>query len=828
MSIRSFSTDMKRFFTRYEFLLVFAGAICLTVVLFNKLFFQQKILFPANLLVSSYAPWKYEPDPQFPNGPPNKPTGFDNIRQFFPNRKLLQESLVRGIIPLWNPYIYSGTPFLAAFDTAVLYPLSWFAALLPAIRGWDFLVIIAPLLSLLFMYLFLSSLKFDRTIRVFGAVAWALSGWMAVYWQEILVVSHSFLWLPLALYASNKLWNNRHDRVGFGLLVLALTSSLFAGFFQMTVYVYMVVVAWNLQKNEVWKTILWAMVISLLLSSVQLFPTIETYLSSPRGLADGFEVFRDRLLPLTHLITFLAPDFWGNPATYNYFGGNGFYFEKMIFIGIIPLVFAFYGAVKENRKARFWIIVAAVALSMGFSLPTSWLPYWLRIPILSNSYPTRIFAVSGFSLVVLACYGLASFLKRPDKKVLSIILILLSIGLAVGWSIVIGAWYRLNHCPGGAFWCMGTFGSLWNTIAQIPDVFKDASWYVAVSSRNLLLPTAILLTSWVLLILPRKLYVLLAFVLTVLSSFYFVVKYLSYSDQKYVYPDLPVISKISELAGFDRIWGYGHAFIEKNLPQYYRWFSTDGYGNLSSGRYAQLLGTIVQNGKLGGTIRRSDTDMFEASEWDSMDANPYRLRMMSLLGVKYVIESKRGELKEKITTEKRFPDSLFELVWQNDAWRIWQYRNALPRAVFATEVVIIPDDQPLIEAMYDPNIDFGRVVLLEEDPGISTNKSGNGKVAITQYGLNSVTLETHSDTAGIVVLSDNYAPGWMATIDGQKAKVYRVNYSFRGIPVSSGSHTVVLTYVPFSFVAGAVVSILGVMYLSYVLAFNLKNKVNRN
>ncbi len=175
---------MKIIFHRLKIPVVFSLFLILIVFLFRPVFFQHKTLFPANLMVSTYVPWKYEPFSGYPNGPANKPMGFDDIRQFLPNRKILREEFNKLSIPLWNPYIYSGTPFMGAFDTAVWYPLSWIAIAVPLMAGWDFLVIIQPILSFVFMCLFLRSMKFDMRIVAFGAFAYALSGWMIVYKHE--------------------------------------------------------------------------------------------------------------------------------------------------------------------------------------------------------------------------------------------------------------------------------------------------------------------------------------------------------------------------------------------------------------------------------------------------------------------------------------------------------------------------------------------------------------------------------------------------------------------------------------------------------------------
>lgn len=822
---------MKQFFSRFEVLIILIFACIAVGIFFRPYFFQNKIPFPSNLLVSAFVPWKYEPFPEYPNGPPNKPIAFDDIRQFYPNRKLLQEEFSKGIIPLWNPYIYSGTPFMGAFDTAVWYPLSWIAALFPIIEGWSFLVIIQPILSILFMYLFLTSLLLKKPIAVFGSFAYAFSGWMIVYWQEILVLQHSFLWLPLALYASNRLWKQSKDTLGVFLLISALVCSVFGGFLQMTIYVYGIVILWNIfcyvhfkKQSKSFSIFLWVlllMLLSLCITSVQLFPSIEAFLQSPRGTETGSFVFRDFLLPFQHLITFIAPDYWGSPATYNYFFTKGFYFEKMIYIGIIPLVFALYALMFEKGKiVTFWKVVALVTLSLGFALPTSMLPQYLHIPVLSNSYPTRIFAVSAFSFIILACFGLQSFLEQPKRKQLLIVLSMLTIVLTACWAVVGSTWCTSHSYPASALWCRGKISVLWDFIS-IPSIRKEAHLYSTVSFRNLIIPTVFLFSGWGLLVVSKffsRLVYISAFILTFASCLYFGQKYVSFSERRFVYPELTVTNKISELSGYDRIWGYGNAFIDKNLPQYYHWFSTDGYGNLSSKRYAEFITTIANEGKLGGVIRRSDTDLYDASERDDFGySNPYRLRIMSLLGVKYVLETKKGDLKDFQPIEKRFPKEMFGLVWEDDIWRIWEYKKALPRTFFATGYMVKSDDQQVMDAIYDPTTDLNKTVILEKEPvekpqaRLDAGKEVESAVRVSSYGGNFVTIDVDAKQDGFVVLTDNYYPGWSATIDGKKINTYRADYTLRAVYVSKGVHKIEFNYLPSSFIVGLTFSIIGIV-----------------
>ncbi|MFH0749589.1 MAG: YfhO family protein [Candidatus Gottesmanbacteria bacterium] len=823
---------MKRLFSRLEILIILICACIAVGVFFRPYFFQKKILFPSNLLVTAFVPWRYEPVPEYPNGPPNKPIAFDDIRQFFPNRKLLHEELAKRIIPLWNPYIYSGTPFMGAFDTAVWYPLSLIAALLPVIEGWNFLVIIQPILSILFMYLFLSSLHRKKHIALFGAFAYAFSGWMIVYWQEILVLEHSFLWLPLALYASNRIWKESKEVLGFSLLVIALVCSVFGGFLQMTIYVYGMVILWNIfcywrlkeQKtsNLSFLRIMLLVGISVGIASIQLVPSIEAFLQSPRGTGTGNFIFKDFLLPFQHLMTFLAPDFWGSPATYNYFFTKGFYFEKMIYIGIIPLMFALYALLFEKGKnVVFWKIVALGALSLGFALPTSLLPNLLHIPVLSNSYPTRIFAISTFSFIILASYGLQSFLALPKRKLLFIVLSMLTVVLVAGWMVVGSTWCTSHSYPSNIIWCKGKISVLWDLIS-IPAIRKEAHLYSTVSLRNLIIPTLFLFSGWGILVLSKfflRFVCICVFALTFFSSVYFGQKYVSFSERRFVYPDLNVTNKISEIIGYDRVWGYGNAFIEKNLPQYYRWFSTDGYGNLSSKRYAEFITTIANKGKLGGVIRRSDTDLYDASERDDFGySNPYRLRIMSLLGVKYVLETKKGDLKDFQRTEKRFPADTFVLVWEDDIWRIWEYKKVLPRAFFATTYVVAKNDQEIMDRIYDPTTDLESTVILENEPingtvSLDTKDIMKSDVGITSYGVNKVTMTVDAKQDGFVVLTDTYYPGWCAYIDGKKTQIYRADYTLRAVYVPKGQHKIEFVYMPQSFLIGIFTTSLGIILL---------------
>jgi len=64
---------------------------------------------------------------------------------------------------------------------------------------------------------------------------------------------------------------------------------------------------------------------------------------------------------------------------------------------------------------------------------------------------------------------------------------------------------------------------------------------------------------------------------------------------------------------------------------------------------------------------------------------------------------------------------------------------------------------------------------------------------------------------GLLVLTDQFYPGWTATIDGQPAPIHRADYLFRGVLLPAGSHRVEFLYWPASFRIGATVSALALV-----------------
>ena len=82
--------------------------------------------------------------------------------------------------------------------------------------------------------------------------------------------------------------------------------------------------------------------------------------------------------------------------------------------------------------------------------------------------------------------------------------------------------------------------------------------------------------------------------------------------------------------------------------------------------------------------------------------------------------------------------------------------------------------------------------------GQAQSNDSTAIVKLVKYEPNNLQYTIESKKGGVVVFAEIYYPGWTATIDGQPAKLGRVNYILRALNVKAGKHTVVLDFHPTS------------------------------
>jgi hypothetical protein len=118
---------------------------------------------------------------------------------------------------------------------------------------------------------------------------------------------------------------------------------------------------------------------------------------------------------------------------------------------------------------------------------------------------------------------------------------------------------------------------------------------------------------------------------------------------------------------------------------------------------------------------------------------------------------------------------------------------------------------------FDPH----RVAWMAEDdlsavrPQLSGRAPSSNETVTVSYPTPQATvLDAHLESPGLVILCDVYYPGWVLTIDGQPATIYRTNGAMRGASVPAGTHRLVYTYAPQSFFVGGLISIAGIFALA--------------
>jgi len=98
-----------------------------------------------------------------------------------------------------------------------------------------------------------------------------------------------------------------------------------------------------------------------------------------------------------------------------------------------------------------------------------------------------------------------------------------------------------------------------------------------------------------------------------------------------------------------------------------------------------------------------------------------------------------------------------------------------------------------------------------DNPPIAAANGAQARIA--RYEPNRIELMTSNPNDGFLVLSEVYYQGWEARIDGNPTKIYRTDYTLRGVFVPAGERRVEFIYRPRSLRNGATGAALGVMIL---------------
>ena len=322
--------------------------------------------------------------------------GGDLVSFLWPQYSFAGEAIRSGSIPLWNPHLYSGAPFLADNQAGVLYPINlltflifpnlsyqvlegltifhiWLAgaAMYVALRLWP---ILTPTLSLAASRPAATQIREGRG----GIGRWAaLLGAIAFMFNDVLITHIGNLnliavaaWLPLilALYARGLSERRASWIIGSG---AAFAIALLAGHAQMTAITLvgmMAVAVWQIivapsGRGRVIGLALLAPLIVFGLTAAQLLPALEmTRYSLRAGLS--YEEATAYSLPPAALAATFSPLLFGRGAAE--FWGPWERVETM-YVGVGPLLLAGL-AFRRKWRDSAWFLLALGALGLFIAL----------------------------------------------------------------------------------------------------------------------------------------------------------------------------------------------------------------------------------------------------------------------------------------------------------------------------------------------------------------------------------------------------------------------------------------------------------------------------
>ena len=383
---------MLRLFSRKLFVLLVAPMIVFLFFLPNLV--GGKIPIPADAILGLYHPWRDVSYEGYNAGkfPVKNPLITDPVLQTYPWRKIVLDNLKQGKLPHWNPYSFSGQPLFANIQSAPFQIFNIFFLLFPFKLAWGLQIILPLILGTFFMSLFLKNLNLSNEAIIFGSLILPFSGFF-VAWSEWGTVISSAIWLPLILYTLNQLFKKISPFI-FLLLVLAVNQSIFSGHIQTSTYVVSASILYVLflfAKSRKFTSIaicLFGVALGIAISAIQLVPTLEFVKLSARSLDQSYSVGRqDWFPPIQNLVQFFVPDFFGNPATYNYWGVWN-YGELVSFVGVIAFNFAIFGLLVQRKQIYFFIFLLVLSFFLALENPISKIPYLLNIPFISSMQPS--------------------------------------------------------------------------------------------------------------------------------------------------------------------------------------------------------------------------------------------------------------------------------------------------------------------------------------------------------------------------------------------------------------------------------------------------------
>jgi len=709
-----------------------------------------------------------------------------------PVTRELARAWSEGRVPLWTDRVYCGFPFFADPQTAAWYPGTLLVVGLGPHAGYILFLLLHSLLAAL------GTLGLVRSHGGAWPAAWAsglvvaLSGYFAHETQHPGLFA-ILTWIPTWLWATHGVFlRPTPGRAAAAALPVAMM--VFAGTLQVLfgaaiVYAFYVAgLALDALRDRGRRDALRALAVAvgaqllgLSLAAVVLLPTFAHFPHTARALGMTYEFgSMGSVHPVQLLGTFVnsAAATLGRGALLD-FEGASFY------LGALALPLALVGLLTARRALPLALALAAAVialLALGRHGPLyPLLKEWLPGAVGSLRGVGRALGPGTVCIAVLAGLGLQR-LGEPGAWVRWLLVVLLAAGLA---------------CYAFVFWVA-------------PESIRGATL-----SSALVLAAALAL--WALSwrhprVLQRGLAALVAVDLIAFGALDGVLDATpAPPDPEHLAGNLPALGEIARGSFGDageRV--LLHGFGPRNLPFLDGLDGVGGYNPLLLLRYLDFVS--LANG--AGLYPRTPLDRFVHFKQPGRVGSP----LVDAASIRYVISTWPLE-EDGLRFIKQFPGSPM----RPKSARLYENEHALPRAYLAYRTLRATGPEELA-GLLGPGFDGRRSSVVEGDAPRLDGPAEITPVVAVRERPELLRFDIAPEHPAVLVVSDTWYPGWRASVDGVASPVHRVNALFRGVAVPAGARRVEMRFDPWTFRAGAALSIAAAVVILVLAAVAFRDE----
>ena len=713
-----------------------------------------------------------------------------------------------GGFALWNPYLFGGMPYVGGMHGDIFYPTAFMRMVMPTDAAMTWGMILHYMLGGFATYLFLRALGLKFFGALVGAVAYMLSGWNASYVSpghdgKIFVGAM----LPLAMLClvrgirdgKNAAWGFLAIIVGLGMLSPhpQLMSYMLMGCGIFALYLAFGLGAASPTRPVAIRRLgfaLGAIVLGFAISAIQYLPVMEYTPFSPRAGGKDYGFATSYSFPPVELINTLIPEFTG--ILDKYWGPNRIHHHsEYIGAAVWLLAIAAFRSQLRTRATLFWggFVVLFTLWALGGFTPFYQLIYAIVPGSKFFRAPSTVFFMATFAIAVLAGYGAQGLIeKAPSRR------FLIAAGASIGLVLLLGVTGMLTGLA-------GAFAD--PEVAEL--VTRNAGDLITGSIRSMVFAALVLI---VVLVRGRgKLapavagWALVAVVTLDLVSV--MRTYWTFSaPAKISFATDPTIEYLKKATV-----GNPGRVIDANIGR-------TGVPRDPGLGYSGLMAHGVRQafGYHGNELRRFD----ELSGEDAGRTQMGNPNFWALENVRYFL----ADVAE-------FPLEGAKLVAgpARDAHGSMVYLYELPgdnRAAWVAPAMIKASDSVTLTTVLDPRFPVHSVAIFNDsaDVKVAELKAPPAPldlaVTVTRYdpGAISLTLGAPAPAGSALVVSENFYPGWTATVDGKPVTASRAMYTLIGVPLPTGARSVELRFTSPTYQRGKTITLVALAAALMLLA----------